>query len=95
MAGRSADAGDRLGSSLAGGGAADAEAGSSRAVAAEPAGVPAVRVTGEDGEDGIRGEEKGFLAALHIPGSSRNSHENQSSFLLLGVGMGGCGFLRV
>lgn len=49
VTGRSADAGDRLGSSLAGGGAADAEAGSSRAVAAEPAGVPAVRVTGEDG----------------------------------------------
>lgn len=95
VAGRSADAGDRLGSSLAGGGAADAEADSSRAVAAEPARVPVVRVTGEDSEDGIWGEEKGSLAAHHIPGSSRNSHENKSSFLLLGVGMGGYGFLRV
>lgn len=81
VAGRSANAGDRLGSSLAGGGAADAEAGSSRAVAAEPAGVPAVRVAGEDG---IWGEEKGSLAALHRPGpgpfgSSRNRHENRSS----------------
>lgn len=59
MAGRSADAGDRLGSSLAGGGAADAEAGSSRAVAAEPAGVPAERVTGEHGEDGIGARGRG------------------------------------
>lgn len=64
VARRSADAGDRLGSSLAGGSAADAEAGSSGAVAAEPAGVPAVRVTGEDG---IWAEEKGSLLPSTYP----------------------------
>lgn len=59
------DAGVRLGSSLAGGGAADAEAGSSgAAVAAELAGVPAVRVTDGRGRRGWHPGREGMPGCL-------------------------------